>query len=124
MIDKWHMRNTIQHILNINHDTMIKQISLYLSWLLPGKYILPNRLWIIHKIRKYDINNFNDTMIWLLIWKCDAEYYNTLLETYKNIHWDHKFNKLLIELDIPTDIFNDDKDNIDMKINKIYFNNK
>ena len=83
------------------------KISLYLSWMLPNNYRMPDRLSIIFAIRQFDGDNFNDTMIWLLQNCSDYCFFNSLLTNFKEIHWLQKFFKLCNVLNIPEHISDD-----------------
>lgn len=93
-------------------------IALYLSGQYPWNYILPNRFNILLKIRQEDSGNFNDTLISMLQWKNDVEYFNTLLETYLTIHWEEKYNSLLKILEIPEIVKKDPNVEKDIQVDK------
>jgi len=82
-------------------------IALYLSGQYPGKYIVPNKLDIIFKIRQVDVGNFGDPIIGLLQGKSDIEYFKTLLDVYEWFHGKDKLIELLERLWVPEDTRND-----------------
>lgn len=82
-------------------------IALYLSGQYPGRYIVPNKLDIIFKIRQIDSTNFGDPIIWLLQGKSDVEYFKTLLDTFKSLHSWKEFNSLLERIWVPIEAWID-----------------
>jgi len=79
-------------------------IALYLSGQYPGYYKLPNRFDVLLKIRQFDSTNFTDAMLSLLKDKCDVEFYNTLLTTFKSQHSLEEYNQLLGRLNLPKEV--------------------
>lgn len=79
-------------------------IALYLSGQYPWKYIIPNKLDIIFKIRQIDPSNFGDPIVSLLQWKTDVEYFKTLLDTFGSIHDIDSVQLLLSRINVPEDV--------------------
>ncbi|EKD44433.1 MAG: hypothetical protein ACD_71C00132G0005 [uncultured bacterium (gcode 4)] len=79
-------------------------IALYLSGQYPGKYIIPNKLDIVFKIRQKDPSNFGDTILALLHGKSDVEYFKTLLDYYLSYHGEDELKELIEGLWIPESI--------------------
>lgn len=70
----------------------------------PGKYIIPNKLDIVFKIRQKDPSNFGDTILALLHGKSDVEYFKTLLDTFQWLHSKEDYESLLSLLPIPNEV--------------------
>lgn len=79
-------------------------IAIYLSGQYPWKYVSPDRLRVLFAIRLLDGTNFWDSIISLLHWKEDFEYYKTLLDNFQKLQWEEWYNKLLQDLSIPNEV--------------------
>jgi len=93
-------------------------IALYLSGQYPGYYKLPNRFDVLFKIKQLDSTNFNDSLLSLLQNKGDLEFYNTLLETFQEIHPD-QYEDLLNRLNIPQKVKLDPYESKSTRVNKL-----